>query len=203
MAERPDVYLSPSLQEFNVGYGSYGTEEQRMNQLADVVQYELERHGLNVVRNRPEMSLAQAVQESNRVNPRVHVALHSNASANGQARGAEIYAHRFGGEGEKLARSIYEYLSALTPTDDLGVKEGYSTFGGQGMYELRRTVAPAVLAEVAFHDNPEDAQFIIDNIYELGQGIAKGVLGYFGIPYQSDSPERVALLKNLYNGKPA
>lgn len=104
----------------------------------------------------------------------MHVSLHSNASAAGQARGAEIYTHRFGGEGERLARDIYQYLSALTPTEDLGVKEGYQTFNGQGMYELRRTVAPAILAEVAFHDNPADAQFIIDNIYELGREISKG-----------------------------
>lgn len=197
-----DVYLSPSLQEFNVGYGDYGTEEQRMNQIADIVQYELERHGLDVARNRPEMSLAEAVNESNAIGPTVHVSIHSNAS-NGQARGAEVYTHRFGGEGEKLARDIYGYLSDLTPTDDLGVKEGYSTFGGQGMYELRRTTAPAILAEVAFHDNPEDARFIIDNIYELGQAITRGILDYFNIEYQEDDPENVALLRTQYNGSPA
>lgn len=196
----PDVYLSPSLQEWNLGYGSYGTEEQRMNQIADIVEYELLRHGLTVARNEPQMTLAQVVAESNSLNPRVHVALHSNASAAGQARGAEIYTHRFGGEGERLARDIYQYLSALTPTEDLGVKEGYRTFNGQGMYELRRTVAPAVLAEVAFHDNPADAQFVIDNIYELGKGISQGILEYFGIPYQPDSPEDTAMLQYQYNG---
>ncbi len=195
-----DVYLSPSLQEWNVGYGNYGTEEQRMNQIADIVEYELLRHGLTVARNRPDMTLAQAVAESNSLNPRVHVSLHSNASAAGQARGAEIYTHRFGGEGERLARDIYQYLSALTPTEDLGVKEGYQTFNGQGMYELRRTVAPAILAEVAFHDNPADAQFIIDNIYELGREISKGILQYFGIPYTPDTPEDSAMLQYQYNG---
>lgn len=199
MAEMVDVYLSPSLQEWNVGVGNYGTEEQRMNLLADVVQYELERHGLNVARNRPEMSLAEVVRESNAIGPTVHVALHSNA-ANGQARGAEIYAHRFGGAGEALARDIFEFLEPLTPTSDLGVKEGYKTFNGQGMYELRRTVAPAVLAEVAFHDNPDDARFIIDNIYEIGQAISQGILQNFGINYVPDTPENVALLQNRYNG---
>ena len=52
----------------------------------------------------------------------------------------------------------------MTPVEDLGVKEGYSMFNGQGMYELRRTVAPAALVEVSFHDNPEDARFIVDNM---------------------------------------
>ena len=51
-----DVYISPSLQEWNVGVGNYGTEEQRMNQIADVVQYELERHGLTTARNTPDMT---------------------------------------------------------------------------------------------------------------------------------------------------
>ena len=30
------IYLSPSTQENNVGAGSYGTEEQRMNQIMDL-----------------------------------------------------------------------------------------------------------------------------------------------------------------------
>ena len=65
-----DVYISPSVQHFNVGYGDYGTEEQRMNQLADALQYELERNGVTTARNNPDMTLAQVVADSNRVNPR-------------------------------------------------------------------------------------------------------------------------------------
>lgn len=194
-----DVYLSPSLQEWNVGVGNYGTEEQRMNQVADVVQYELERHGLDVVRNTPDMTLAEVVRESNAVRPRIHVALHSNAS-NGQARGAEVYTHRFGGRGEQLARDIYSFLSPLTPTEDLGVKESYSLFNGQGMYENRRTVAPAALVEVAFHDNPEDAQFIIDNIFEIGRAISQGILQNLGVTYQPDTAENEALLRSRFDG---
>lgn len=177
-----DVYLSPSVQEWNIGVGDYGTEEERMNQLADIVQAELERNGLTVARNSPEMTLREVVEDSNAANPRIHVALHSNAY-NGNARGAEVYAHRFGGNAEALARDIYGYLEDVTPVEDLGVKEGYSMFNGQGMYELRRTVAPAALAEVSFHDNPEDARFIVDNMEEIGQAIARGILDYFGMPY--------------------
>ena len=31
------VFLSPSTQEFNVGYGNFGTEEYRMNRIGDIV----------------------------------------------------------------------------------------------------------------------------------------------------------------------
>ena len=54
-----DVFLSPSVQEFNLGVGDYGTEEARMNQITDVVAYELERNGLTVARNSPEQKLSQ------------------------------------------------------------------------------------------------------------------------------------------------
>lgn len=194
------VFLSPSLQEFNLGYGDYGTEEQRMNQVADVVQYELERHGVTVVRNSPEQSLREAVAQSNSVNPNVHVAIHSNAGS-GQARGAEIYVHRYDTAAERLARDIYTYLSAVTPTEDLGIKEGAGAFGGQGYYELRYTRAPAVLIEVGFHDNPADAQFIIDHIVEIGIAIARGILQYLGIPYTPNTPENLAYLRRQFNGQ--
>ena len=196
-----DVYLSPSLQEWNVGYGNYGTEEERMNQIADIVDYELKRFGLNVVRNSPSQSLQEVVAESNAVNPKIHVAIHSNASASGTARGPEVYTHSFGGDGERLARDIYSNLEEISPADGFGVKEGYTAFNGKGYYELRRTRAPAVLIEVAFHDNPQDAQFIMDNIYEIGVAIAKGILEYFGIPYREDTSENINYLKNKYNGK--
>ena len=194
-----DVYISPSLQEWNVGYGDYGTEEERMNLIADVLEYELRRHGVTTARNEPSMSLAEAVRDSNSQQPRLHVALHSNASQ-GQARGAEVYTHRFGGEGEQLALRVYEKIEDVAPTEGLGVKEGAGTFGGQGMYELKRTIAPAILIEYAFHDNPEDAQFIIDNIYELGNATARGVLEQLGVTYQEDTAENIAFLKSRYNG---
>ncbi len=195
-----DVYLSPSVQDWNVGYGNYGTEEQRMNQIADIVAYELDRNGLTLVRNEPSQTLQEIVAQSNSIAPKIHVAIHSNASASGKARGPEVYVHKFGSDSERLANDIYDQLQAISPAQGLGVKEGYTAFNGKGYYELRRTKAPAVLVEVAFHDNPEDSQFIINNIYQIGVAIAKGILEYFGRSYRPDSEENIAYLKKKYNG---
>ncbi|NLN64887.1 MAG: N-acetylmuramoyl-L-alanine amidase, partial [Clostridiaceae bacterium] len=74
------VYLSPSTQENNIGYGDYGTEEERMQQVCDVVQEELLRHGITVFRNTPDMTLNQVVADSNQKDPTIHFAIHSNAS---------------------------------------------------------------------------------------------------------------------------
>lgn len=35
------IYLSPSVQSFNLGYGDYGSEKYRMQQLADIVEQKL------------------------------------------------------------------------------------------------------------------------------------------------------------------
>ena len=166
------VYLSPSLQEFNTGVGDYGTEEERMNQVADVVQRELTNAGITVYRNSPEMSLAQAVADSNRRGPDVHVAIHSNASATGQARGPEVYVYSRSSPAYPLAQLMYASLEAISPTPGLGVRVN------PNLYELRRTRAPAVLAEVAFHDNPQDAQWIISNIEGIGKAIAGSVIEF-------------------------
>ncbi|MBP7174897.1 MAG: N-acetylmuramoyl-L-alanine amidase [Thermoclostridium sp.] len=183
------VYLSPSTQEKNIGFDDYGTEEDRMNQVCDVVQEELLRHGIMVFRNRPDMTLKQVVEDSNRKEPTIHFAIHSNAHT-GKTRGSEVFCHRFGGEGERLARLVYEELEPLTPTKDRGVKEGLNHFGqGIPLYELANTTAPAVLMEIAFHDNPEDAKWILANIEPVGIALSKGILNYFVVPYIEEDKE--------------
>jgi N-acetylmuramoyl-L-alanine amidase len=176
------IYLSPSTQENNVGAGNYGTEEKRMNQVADVVERVLLNHGLVVYRNKPEWTLQKVVQDSNSKKPDIHFAIHSNA---GGGRGGEVFAFAPGGEGEKAAKAIYSELEPLTPTSDRGVK-----FNPK-LYELNSTNASAVLVEIAFHDSSEDAKWIIDNIEGIGIALAKGVLKYLGIAYREPSKPEV------------
>lgn len=177
------VYLSPSTQEKNVGYGNYGTEEIRMNEVADVVQKILTEHDITIYRNTPTMTVGSAVSDSNSKKPDIHVAIHSNAN-NGNTRGLVAFCHKFGGEGEKLTKAIYDELEPLTPTSDRGVKEGQNHYGiGKPMYETAKTNCPATLIEICFHDNKEDSEWIICNIEIIGIAIAKGVLKYLGIEY--------------------
>ncbi len=133
------------------------------------------------------MTLKEIVADSNNRKPDIHFAIHSNAggqSAAGKARGSEVYCYRFGGEGDKLAKAIYARLAPITPSSDRGVKESHSHFGpGKPLYETAYTTAPAALVEIAFHDNAEDAKWIISNIRMIGIELARGILDYFGIVY--------------------
>lgn len=170
------IFLSPSTQEFNVGYGDFGTEEYRMNRIADIVENLLKNQGYKVYRNEPNEKLSAAVKKSNDIGPDIHVALHSNASGEGyNAQGPEIFANRPNTPGEKLANSIYDEIVNIYPDSS----KGRGVLFTSSLYEIIRTNAPAVLLEVAFHDNPEDANWIINNEQEIAEAIVKGINNYF------------------------
>jgi N-acetylmuramoyl-L-alanine amidase len=179
------VYISPSTQEHNIGAGNYGTEEKQMNLIGDVVVQLLQYNKFIVYRNKPTMTLQQAVADSNSKDVDIHFAIHSNAGGNGKARGGEVF--YVSEKGKKLAAAVYKYLEPLTPTADRGVKKH------EHLYELNKTKAPAALAEVMFHDNEEDALFIMKHIQQLGEVIAHGICDYFNVEFkkpQAKPPEQ-------------
>ena len=170
------IFLSPSAQEYNIGYGDYGSEEYRMNRIADIVEKMLKEQGYTVYRNNPNEKLSDVVRRSNEVNPDIHVALHSNASGEGfSAQGPEIFANRPNTPGDRLANLIYNEIMQIYPDPTKGRGVLYTS----SLYEIIRTNAPAVLLEVAFHDNPEDAQWIINNEDQIAQAIVSGINSYF------------------------
>ena len=57
--------------------------------------------------------------------------------------------------------------------------KGRGVLHTSSLYEIIRTNAPAVLLEVAFHDNPEDAEWIINNESQIAQAIVSGINSYF------------------------
>lgn len=194
----PEVYLSPSPRHFNRGYGTYGTEEERMNLIADVVELELVRNGLTTARNNPAYDLPTVVSDANAQNSDVYVAIRS-VNCDAGVRGSRIFYYRPGSNSQRLAEDIYARLSRVTPTEDRGVETGQNVYGGLGFYELRRTRMPAVIVEVGCHNNPLDADFIVRNVYEIGVAIAQGILDYFGLPYTTPSAEEQQRMKDEYN----
>ena len=48
--------------------------------------------------------------------------------------------------------------------------------------EVTRTKAPAVLVEIGYHDNAEDARWITSNLEEIAEKLALSMTEYFGLP---------------------
>lgn len=126
------------------------------------------------------MSLEQAVADSNKNNVDLHVALHSNADK-GLAQGPSVYVFRPGTKADKAAQSVYKELMEIYYDKNLGKGVNYN----ENLKEIRLTRSPAILIEVAFHDNPQDSKWIVDNMEEIASAIVKGIVGYFGRSYSS------------------
>lgn len=76
----PRVYISPSSQEYNIGTGSFGTEETAMNKIADALLLLLNKDGrFAVKRNTPVMDVYQMAADSNNFKADIHISIHSNA----------------------------------------------------------------------------------------------------------------------------
>ncbi len=183
----PSVFLSPSLQEFNP-YVNGGNEEYYMNLIADEMVPILTASGIEVGRNSPEQTLSQAIAQSNAGNYDLHLAIHSNAAppANaGNVQGADIYYSASSAQSTRAANIFANNFKEIYP-DPSKVK----TVSTTSLAEIVRTTAPAVLIEVAYHDNPEDAQWIRDNISEIAQNLATSVTDFLGVLEQEPSPVR-------------
>ena len=183
----PSIYLSPSTQEYNY-YVTGGTEEQYMNALADALEPYLYANGIRFSRNTPDMTAASSIAASNAGEYDLHLALHSNAAPEGQAgtvRGSQAYYYPGSVQGKRAAQIFVEQLKKIYPLPEKVEAIATTTIG-----EVRRTRAPAVLLEVAYHDNPEDAVWITENIPEIARALAQGLTQFFGLPFLEVSQPR-------------
>lgn len=176
----PTLYLSPSTQEFNP-YITGGNEEYYMNLIADAMLPYLYASGVTVLRNAPDMTAASSIAASNAAMPDLHLALHSNAAPDqlgGRLRGADIYYAPNSAEGRRAAEIIAENLRVIYPAP-----QSVRAVPAASIGEVTRTRAPAVLAELGYHDNREDALWIQNNIPALARNLALSVTEYFRIPF--------------------
>lgn len=176
----PRVYLSPSLQEYNP-FINGGSEEEIMNLIADAMEPYLTASGIEFLRNEPEMTLGEAIADSNANNVDFHLAIHSNASPEsiaGTRQGPVVYYYSTSPYGREMAALIAEQLRQIYP--DPGKVQVLPTVT---LRELRRTNAPSALVEVAYHDNYQDANWIKENIQPIARALSKSLAEYFGIPF--------------------
>ena len=176
----PRVYLSPSMQEFNP-FVNGGTEEGVMNLIADAMEPYLNASGIQFVRNSPEMTLGEAIAQSNNSNIDFHLAIHSNAapeSIAGTRQGPVVYYFSSSQPGREMADLIAENFADIYPDPSL-----IQTMPTVTLRELRRTNAPSALVEVAYHDNLEDADWIKNNIQPIARELSRSLAEYFSIPF--------------------
>lgn len=120
-------------------------------------------------------SLRIRVDEANSFGADYFISLHTNASSNRSATGSEALVFRSPSVASELGRDILFWLNRKTGLRNRGIVER------PGLYVLRKTRMPAVLVEMGFISNINDANLMSGSPELFAEGIFKGILQYTGL----------------------
>lgn len=175
----PIIYLSPSTQEIR-HYAGGGNEEYYMNLIVDELVPYLNSAGINYMRSNPNNPVSSSINQSNLGNYNLHFAIHSgesNEEMQGKKRGANVYYTPGDPESYRASQIMYRNFKEIYP-----FPEQVNHMPNNLFVELKDTNAPAVLLEIAQHDNYEDANWVRENIENIAENIAMSLTEFFSIP---------------------
>lgn len=170
------IYLSPSDQKANLYAVGNTNEAEQCRKIALAAKAALERCGFEVKANVTENEYKARVKESNAWKADAHIPIHTNAY-NGKVSGFRGFYYKAHDEGHELVSAIMEAVAPIT----VGTSDGVSAY--PGLYEISASDAPCAYLELGFHDNPTEAQYIIDHVDDLGEAICKGICKHYGVQY--------------------
>lgn len=177
----PIIYLSPSTQEWNPYITGSGSEEYNMNLLADHMIPYLNSNAIAYRRNTPDMTAASSIVQANQGYYDFYLALHSNASGQGEAspvRGIIAFYYPGSAEGKRGAELIAANLRKIYPLPDKVRTQATTSLG-----EVRQPHFPSVLVEIGYHDNYADAMWVEGHMDSIAQQLVRALTEFFGIPF--------------------
>lgn len=177
----PSIFLSPSTQENNAYVTGSGSEEYWMNRLADAMIPYLNSCGIRYTRNTPEMTAGSSIRQANSGWYDFYLALHSNAAAPenyGNVRGIIAFYYPSSTKGQRAAQIFVNNLRAIYPLPDQVVTRSTTSLG-----EVRDSKFPAVLLELGYHDNVDDATWIETHLPDIARNLVLSLTDFFDIPF--------------------
>ena len=121
-------------------------------------------------------SLTARVNAANAWGADLFLSLHTNASIDPSANGAECLVYSSESTAAvAVSRDILDQMTLITGVRDRGIIER------PGLYVLRRTEMPAVVVEMGFITNAADADLLANSPNLFALGIYRGVLRYYGL----------------------
>ncbi len=175
----PSVYLSPSTVENEFITG--GNEEYYMNLIVDAMIPYLRANGIDFSRNNPGDNLEQIIAHANEGNYDLFMALHSGhmpEATDSPAQGLNVYYYAYTPVGgERAAFYIAGNLKTIYPYPDLVAVVPADTA------EVRDPDAPAVSVELGYLGNPEDENWMKQNINTIAKNLVFSITQYLNLPF--------------------
>ncbi|WP_314675739.1 GBS Bsp-like repeat-containing protein [uncultured Streptococcus sp.] len=190
------VYLDAGHGGYDPGASYFGISEKSLTlAIQDRVKAKLEAEGYQVVTTRTSDTYVDLTDRSRAANASesdIFVSIHINASGSSAAQGIETYYYQPYAEypsrinatyhanptrlsmSDTLANAIQSSLINATGAQNQGVKR-------QTFAVLRETTAPAVLLELGFLSNPQEAARLNSSAYQetLANAIVAGIKAYY------------------------
>lgn len=178
----PNIYLSPSTQEYNPYITGSGSEEYWMNRIADAMEPYLRANIIRFTRNTPEMTAASSIAQAARGSYDFYLALHSNASGDGSSEGRQrgiiAFYYPTSTNGRRAADIFVKNLKEIYPLPQLVTARATTALG-----EVRQPKMPSVLLEIGYHDNTADARWIEENVQSIAENLSRSLTEYFALPF--------------------
>ena len=178
----PNIYLSPSTQEYNPYITGSGSEEYWMNQIADAMEPYLRANTIRFTRNTPDMTAASSIAQAARGSYDFYLALHSNASGDGSSEGRQrgiiAFYYPTSTNGRRAADIFVTNLKEIYPLPQLVTARATTALG-----EVRQPKMPSVLLEIGYHDNTADARWIEENVQSIAENLSRSMTEYFALPF--------------------
>lgn len=169
-------------------YGNGMNEKDKTLEIAKILQRHLKRHDITTHMTREtdkSLTLAERSTFANKSKSDAFISIHCNAFANGSANGVEtfMYDKTTNENSKKLRKCVHSKIKTLFKTDR-GEKSA-------NFHVLRETFMTAILVEVGFITNKEDAKIIKEKIEEIAKKIAIGIVEYYGIKWKEEETPKI------------
>lgn len=120
-------------------------------------------------------SLRLRVADANSWGADYYISLHTNASSQSSASGSEALVFTVPSVAATLGEDILYWLNRATGLKNRGV------IIRNRLYVLRKTTMPAVLVELGFITNRDDAMLMLNSPELFADGVYNGIINYLGM----------------------
>lgn len=193
----PSVYLSPSLEGYNSYFGG-GNEQYYMNLIVDEMIPYLVSSGITYQRNDPNQTLSANVANANFGNYNLYLSLTSSyeldklSKINGKIE-INIFHLKDSFDGKRCADIISKNIQNIYPKPT-----NVNVIGTLEIGEINFSVTVAVLVDFGNHNDPIQANWIRQNVEEIGKNLAFSLTQYFVIPFIEPGPKKAGISNSRF-----
>lgn len=172
------IYFSPSDQTRNTYAVCNTNEAAQCRQIALYAVEAAKRCGFDALTDAVsggDDAMDKRIKQANDWGADAYIVIHTNAF-NGEVMGTRMFCYSIPGEGYEICKAIMATLAPITPgeSDNITVKHFDEVVGAN---------APVAYIESGFHDNAEEARWIIDHKQAIAEAIVMGLCNHYGVAY--------------------